>query len=629
MNFKNTVKKVLTLAALSLCLPLSAATAANATPIEDPDSIAWASGRGYNSRRFSRHFDQQKSAGNRLIDIEVDEMDGRAKYAAVWQANTDNRGWAAYRDLTHEGFSQKWNEYKDRGFRLIDQESYTRSGQRYYAGVWVENVENLRWASYRNVSGTDFSEKFSEYSSAGYRLIDIEAYPTGNGTKYAAVWVQNNDRLGWYTHRGLTSSEFSEKFDDYARRGFRLIDTESYRINNQQRFAGIWVRNTSGRGWFANRGMSANGFGNKWRAYKDQGYRLIDFEAYPTARGTRYAGIWRQNNNRQNRATKTDVDNAIKSYREQFNIAGVSVAIMHQGELVYSRGLGHDDIAQLKAAHAGTVYRLASVSKPITAALTGRLVDQGLLNWNDSTRNHVPGLPSFHTHTVEQLMKHRSGIRHYAGTDYQDKCILSVNPSNSWRDSSGTKYTTATAAANVFSADALLFEPNAQRCYSTHAYTVLGAEIEGDSNRTYAQILDQEITQGWGLSTLHVENRAQANTNRATLYQTKASANQASTEANPDNVSWKQPGGGLEASSVDIARFGQAILDDAFLSPAARANALNNTNYGHSGSQLGARSHLWFSENRDLVIAVLTNEPVSEAGAAPGNLVNTLADIIQ
>ncbi|MEL7512711.1 MAG: serine hydrolase, partial [Cyanobacteria bacterium J06554_3] len=590
--------------------------------------IGWASGRGYRSRAFSRHFDQQKAAGNRMIDIEVDEVDGRARYAAVWQANTDQRGWVAYRDLTHEGFSQKWNEYKDRGFRLIDQESYTRGGQRYYAGVWVENVENLRWASYRNVSGTAFSEKFGEYSSAGYRLIDVEAYPTGNGTKYAAVWVQNNEGLGWYTHRGLTSRQFSEKFDDYARRGFRLIDTESYRLNNQQRFAGIWVKNTSGRGWFANRGMSANGFGNKWKAYKDQGYRLIDFEAYPTANGTRYAGIWRQNNNRQNWAAKSDVDEAIKSYREQFNIAGVSVAIMHKGELVYSRGFGHADIEQKKAAHAGTVYRLASVSKPITAALTGRLVDQGLLDWNDSTRSYVPGLPTFHTHTVEQLMKHRSGIRHYAGTDYQDKCNLSINPPSSWQDSSGTQYTTTTAATSIFSNDALLFTPNAQGCYSTHAYTVLGAALEGASNRSYAQLLDQELTQGLGLSTLRVENRAQGNANRATLYQTKSNVNQASTAATPDNVSWKQPGGGLEASSVDVARFGQAILDDAFLSPESRATALNNANYGHSGAQLGARSHLWFSENRDLVIAVLTNERVKAAGAAPSGLVTTIEELI-
>lgn len=629
MKRQLTAKKVLAAVALSLCLPLTSITSAAASPIEDPDSVNWASGRNYTSTAFSQQFNQRKSEGYRMIDIEVDEVGGQARYAAIWQKNTDQRGWAAYRDLSHEAFSQKWNEYKDQGFRLIDQESYILNGRRYYAGVWMENVENAPWLSYRNVSSEDFSEKFDTYTRQGFRMIDIEAYPQGRGTSYAAVWVKNTENLGWYTHRGMTSSDFSEKFETYAQRGFRLLDVESYRVNNQQRYAGIWVRNTNGRGWLANRNLTADSFGDMWKARKDEGYRLVDFEAYPTGSGTRYAGIWRQNNERPSWRAKADVDAAVKGYQEQFNIPGVSVAIMHKGDLVYARGFGYADIEQQKTAHAGTIYRLASVSKPITAALTGRLVDQGLLDWDDSTRTYAPTLPTFHTHSVRQLMNHRSGVRHYASTDYQDKCDLSVTPSNSWKDSSDTQYSSATAAANLFSNDALLFEPDDQRCYSTHAYTLLGAALEGAANRSYAQLVAQELNQGLGLSTLRVENRTQANGDRAQLYQTKATADQNSVPATPDNISWKQPGGGLEASSIDVARFGQAILNDAFLSPESRVIALNNGTYQHSGSQSGARSFLRLVEGDDLVIAVLTNGGVQEDGAAPGSLVNTLEEIIQ
>ena len=618
-------KKALTSIALGLALPLTALSPALANPIEDPNSTGWASVRGYNSRRFSRHFNQKKNQGYRLVDIEVDQVNGRAKYAAVWQTNSDSRGWASRRDLSHQEFSQKWNDYKDKGFRLIDQEVYTVNGQRYYAGVWVENVENLGWASYRNVDSETFSQRFDTYSSQGFRMVDVEAYPTSQGTRYAAVWVKNNDRLGWRVHRGMTSANFSEKFDTYANQGYRLVDIESYRHNNQQRYAGVWVRNTNRRGWKARRGMSSQAFGNYWKTYRDQGYRLTDFEAYATSSGLRYAGVWRQNNQRPSWSARADVDAAVKAHQENFNIPGISVTVMHKGKTVYSRGFGYADIGDKDVAHAGTVYRLASVSKPITAALTMRLDDLGALDITDNTREHVPSLPTFHSHTVEQLMRHRSGIRHYAGSQ-RTNCEVPNDPDFS--DSSGTQYSTATAATALFRSDALMFSPGTKNCYSTHAYTVLGAALEGATGMSYGDLIEQYLNDGLGLSTLRIENRNQSDSNRATLYRTKTSVNFNNTSVTPDNLSWKYPGGGLEASSADVARFGQAILNDTFLSTAARADSFGNGTYSHNGAQRGAQSVIKLNENEDLVIAILTNQQVNVEGAGPGSLANTIEAIV-
>lgn len=619
-------KRALTSVALGLALPLTALAPALANPIEDPNSTGWASIRGYNSRRFSRHFNAKKDQGFRMVDIEVDQLNGgRPKYAAVWQTNSDQRGWATWRDLSHEEFSQKWNEYKDKGFRLIDQEAYTINGQRRYAGVWMENVENLGWASYRNVDSETFSQRFDNYSGQGYRMVDVEAYATSQGTRYAAVWVKNNDGLGWRVRRGMTSSSFSEKFETYASQGYRLVDIESYQHNNQQRYAGIWVRNTNNRAWKARRGMGSKAFGNYWKTYRDQGYRLVDFEAYATANGPRYAGVWRQNNERHNWPARRTVDAAIKSHQEQFNIPGVSVTVMHKGKTVYSRGFGHADMGDQKVAHAGTVYRLASVSKPITAALTMRLDDLELFNIEDDTRIHVPSLPNFHSHTVEQLMRHRSGIRHYAGSQ-RTNCEVPDDPSFS--DSSATQYATATAATALFRNDGLMFSPGAKSCYSTHAYTVLGAAMEGATGLSYSDLVEQQLNDGLGLSTLRTENRSQSNSDRATLYQTKNSVNANNTPVTADNISWKYPGGGLESSSVDLARFGQAILDDTFLSAAARTKSFGNGNYGHSGAQRGAQSVIKLNESEDLVIAILTNQWVRVDGAGPSNLANEIESIV-
>ena len=120
--------------------------------IADPDSVSWASRSNMTSDDFADEFAERKDNGYMLTDIEVNEVSGKQRVSGVWQKNIDGRKWAEYRNMTHERFSERWNEFNDKGYRLIDQESYVLGGNRYYAGIWIENVEGYKWKSYRNLT---------------------------------------------------------------------------------------------------------------------------------------------------------------------------------------------------------------------------------------------------------------------------------------------------------------------------------------------------------------------------------------------------------------------------------------------------------------------------------------------
>jgi CubicO group peptidase (beta-lactamase class C family) len=618
---------------LGITFSLAGLNNASATTLDDPNSIGWSSIRGYSSQAFNQYFNQKKAEGYRVIDIEVDEINGQPSYSAVWQNNTDKRNWASLRDLADDEFSQRWNEFKDKGYRLIDQESYTLNGKRFYAGVWEENKDNRGWASYRNVDSDEFGKRFKTYSDQGYRMIDMEAYTSGNSLLYSVIWVKNTEGLDWVENRDMSEATYESKFKSLSNQGYRLLDLESYTRNGQQQYAAIWVKNTNGRGWKARRDMSATWFGNWWKTYNDEGYRLVDFEAYPTPQGTRYAGIWRQNNEKASWASKKAVDDAIEAYRDKFNVPGISVAIAQNGKLVYTRGFGFADIEDQKVAHAGTIFRLASVSKPITAALMMRLVERNLLSLDQSSQTYVPDLPKHHTHTVRQLFKHQAGIRHYRGSKRGEDCIV---PNNSdWKDSSTTEYSTATEATKLFRNDPLMFSPGAKSCYSTHGYTILGAAMEGATKKSFAELVNLEITQGLDLPTLRLEFLSQPNSEWATLYRGKDDINDKNVSSERDPISWKGPGGGMVSSSVDLARFGVKLSDGSFLSKQKREELWKET-LSFSGSQNGANSHLRVYFNEGLVIAVLSNQQINldkddserdEVG--PGKLASTLASIIR
>ncbi len=611
------MKRLAIMAAMALgtTMPLFNVMAAAASQIDDPNTVAWSSIRGYSNQQFKNYFKQKKTQGYRVIDIEVDTINGKPKYSAVWQYNTDKRGWASWRNLTHEQFSQKWKSYRDQGYRLIDQEAYKLNGKQRYAGIWVENKENLPWASFRNVDTNEFADKFKTYKKKGFRIVDIEAYPSGNTTKYSAIWIKEQGGPDWAEYRNMSKSTYAQKFKDFQKKGFRVMDLESYRRNGKQQYAAIWVKNTNGRGWAARRDMSATWFGNYWKTYKDEGYRLVDFEAYPTSQGIRYAGVWRQNGKRLNWSHKQQVDKAVKAYRTQNGVPGISVAVAENGKIVYSRGFGFADVSQQKVAHSGTVFRLASVSKPISALLAMRLQDKNQLDLDQASRMYAPSLPNHHTHSVRQLLKHQSGIRHYRGSN-RPGCPVPNN--SSWKDSSNTQYATAVAASQLFQSNPLMFSPGSKTCYSTHAYTVLGATLEGASNKSYATLLRQELRQRLSLPTLRPEYRNQTVAERATIYSSPT------TVTSRDNLSWKYAGGGLEASANDLTRLGIKVIDGSAVSSSARTGLWSGSTFSHSGSQRGAKSYWRMYFNGNKVISILSNR----SSGSPTELANTIGNII-
>ncbi len=354
--------------ASGLAQAVAPAEASGAVPaaILDQDSVGWASVRNMTSTAFGNYFADMKAKGYMVVDLEVDEINGNQRVGAIFQKNTDGRGWASWRNLTSAQFSEKWQHYKNSGYRLIDQEAYILNGNRYYAGVWTQNKEGLAWASWRNLTSTQFTEKFGYYNDNGYIPVDFEAYPMAGSVRYAVVWAKNTENLGWKLWRDLTSQEFSEKFAAY-KNNYRMVDVESYVKNGTQMYAGIWVINTNGRAWAEWRDMTAKQFGDKWLQLRDAGYRLVDYEVYPKDGDYRYAGIWRQNNMRPDWSLRTEVDGTLKSYVADNNIPGMSVAIAQGNQLVYLRGFGYADIDDEKIATSRTVYQLASVSKALGA----------------------------------------------------------------------------------------------------------------------------------------------------------------------------------------------------------------------------------------------------------------------
>ncbi|WFE27243.1 serine hydrolase [Solwaraspora sp. WMMD791] len=603
----------------------------------DPVEVEWASLQNMTAPDFDAVVDTYRDGGFMVIDIDADVTANGARFAPVFQYNTDGRDWRVRVAMDSDRFDREFAQAKRDRMRIVDFETYVVDDTRFYAAVWVQNLEWYGWSMRYGLTEAEFDAYYREQRKL--RLpIDVDIYRTGAGTRYALIWVDNAESLDWRLHRTLTRDDYQGKVETY-RSTLRSLVVDSASTDDGQRYAGIWVQNDH-RGWWVRSDLTWQQYLNWWNRYVDEGYRLINFERYDTADGVRYAGVWRQNSDRPHWKPRRMVDALITDELDSLDMPGISVAVMQDGEVRYLRGFGHADVDQDVWLDSRHVMRIASVAKGIAGVLTIRLDEQGVIDRDDPVADTIAGLPAHHTYSVEQVVSNRGCVRHYSATEAAD----GADPADvaQWQAEDATLgsswYASATAAAPVFWGSDLVC-PVGSANYSTHGYTILGAALEGATGRPVADLLVDELTGPYGLGTLRAEDVSDTSVRRTTLYDL------ANDELAPDEVSWKVLGGGMESSVSDLAVFGDKLIDEQILSGESLDAMWVDTGWGYAygwsidseagqrrigknGGADGSTAYLQMYPDAGITVAVLMNraDGVDDNRAeALGKAIGTLA----
>ena len=71
------------------------------------------------------------------------------------------------------------------------------------------------------------------------------------------------------------------------------------------------------------------------------------------------------------------INSNVETYMNQHNIPGLSIAISKDDQLVFSKGFGFTDVQQQINVNPNHLFRIASISKPITSVTIMKLVEEG------------------------------------------------------------------------------------------------------------------------------------------------------------------------------------------------------------------------------------------------------------
>jgi CubicO group peptidase (beta-lactamase class C family) len=365
----------------------------------------------------------------------------------------------------------------------------------------------------------------SAFAPLGYRVTCVSSYQI-NGNSFFAACMVKDGITDWAAHHDNLPDDLSYKAVNYARNDYQPIVIENYNNIVTPTFAGVWIKKA--RAWTATGAYNPN---------------LGSF------------------------------DNALQSFMQARHIPCGSLAVTKDSRLVYARGY-HWDGYTVDPVNPDSLFRIASLTKPLTSMAVMRLVQEGRLQLTDRlTRLLVlpaPLDPRLNDITLLELLQHQGGWNRDLAYDpmFVDLALaflMGLTLPVSQQDIINfmtTRYN-------------LDFTPGTMYNYSNYGYLLLGRIIEAVTGQSYANYMQTQVFAPLGISRIvlgrtEFEYRQPGEVPYFTtldynggLYPNVRRADRASNAMGPYggefNLENMDSHGGFLASAVDLARFATAF----------------------------------------------------------------------
>lgn len=278
-------------------------------------------------------------------------------------------------------------------------------------------------------------------------------------------------------------------------------------------------------------------------------------------------------------------DELFTQFLAEHHVPGAAVAIAKDGKLLYARGFGHSDPDAKTPVASDSLFRIASISKPITAVAILQLVEQGKLKLDDrpfALLKVEPFLeggakvdPRLQDITILHLLQHTGGFD-------RDKSFDPMFKSVEFAKKLGTQPPAGVPEVmRVMMGLPLDHDPGARYAYSNYGYAVLGRVIEKVSGKKYDAYVKEHVLKPVGVTRMRIgatrlEGRAEGEVKYFMQKPSLAASVFPDAKGNIGaKVPWPYGGwhleamdshGGWIASAPDLVRFACA-LDDRDRSP--------------------------------------------------------------
>jgi CubicO group peptidase (beta-lactamase class C family) len=347
-------------------------------------------------------------------------------------------------------------------------------------------------------------------------------------------------------------------------------------------------------------------------------------------------------------------------------ISGAITAVARNGRIAHFEAKGLMDIETRKPMAKDAIFRIASMSKPITGVAIMMLIEEGKIRLTDPVSRFIPELkdlkvavprvsntpataagargaaPSFYTVPAEREITIRDLLTHTSG--------LVSGPISTGEAAKVARKQGETLANYIprLGSVPLEFQPGSRWAYSPGAgFDTLGRIVEITSGQTFDQFLKQRIFEPLGMTDTFFSTSPERAGRIASVYQRTAKGLE--KQQDPGPTTYFSGAGGLRSTADDYLLFGQMLVNGGqlngkrLLSPrmvelmgsmfapdtlpgrprgegfglsvrvvvdaVARGTSLSNGSFGWSGAQ---GTHFWIDPKQKLVAVYMVQTSINE-----------------
>ncbi len=291
---------------------------------------------------------------------------------------------------------------------------------------------------------------------------------------------------------------------------------------------------------------------------------------------------WRETNAPYNvSAGKVDprlasYDRMMRDFMKEHRVPGVSVAVTDGGRVVLARGYGYADLATREKVQPTSLFRIASISKPLTAVAVLQLVEQGKLTLEDNVFDVLDYQDTIESAgkrfdvrlreiTVRHLLEHRGGWD-------RDQSFDAMFQSVRFAKQVGIDAPAGPSAViQAMISQRLDFDPGERFAYSNFGYCLLGRVIEKLTGQPYEAYVKQHVLAPIGVTTMKIgATRLADRADHEVRYYQPGTGSSVFQEDLGQSVAWPYGAwyleamdshGGWLATAEDLGRFAAAFDD--------------------------------------------------------------------
>jgi CubicO group peptidase (beta-lactamase class C family) len=269
------------------------------------------------------------------------------------------------------------------------------------------------------------------------------------------------------------------------------------------------------------------------------------------------------------------VDKLFIEFMQEHEIPGSSVAISKDSKIIYARGFGYCDLENRQLVQPDSLFRIASISKSITATAILQLAEQNKLSLDEPILNYLPKYlpvanppdPELFKTTILHLLRHQGGFDRDASFDPMSRLAEIVKD---------TQIPTGELKDEVISfmfTKPLDFTPGSKHVYSNFGYCLLGKIIEIVSRQPYENFIQAHLLAPVGATSMRLGRTllSEQAEGEVHYYDETKQKDKAILGANKGEMvdspygAWclevMDSHGGWLASAIDLVRFASAFDD--------------------------------------------------------------------